>query len=81
MEMISPLVIESDVGGAPAALVAAWLLAEVGELGGVDVDIVGSRLVRLNVRALPDRREIESRVITVLTDSRFDGWSMQPAPL
>lgn len=61
---------------APAVLVATWLIADLADSPGVEVDRVGANEVHLRlVDRIADAQAMHLRIGALLADDRLAGWT------
>jgi len=65
----------------PVALVAAWLLAELGRFSHADVVLVSDAAIEVVLEPPDDSADIELAVAESIKEARFRGWQIGDALL
>jgi len=65
----------------PVALVAAWLLAELGRFSHADVVLVSDVAIEVVLEPPDESADIELAVAESIKEVRFHGWQIEDASL
>lgn len=71
------LVRRIDRSGHPGAMVAAWLVAEVGPLARLHVAALSEELIVLTCDPPQAQDAVDARIAAALAERRFAGWSLR----